>query len=61
MRVFRQTLAICLFNLQDLFTRLHLTGIGILGVAGMSLVLVGMLSMAEGFRSAFAAMAPRSG
>ena len=53
MRVLRQTLAICVFNLRDLFTRLHLTGIGILGVAGVSLVLVGMLSMATGFRAAF--------
>jgi putative ABC transport system permease protein len=53
MRVLRQTFAICLFNLRDLFTRLHLTGIGILGVAGVSLVLVGMLSMADGFRAAF--------
>jgi len=53
MRVLRQTAAICLFNLRDLFTRLHLTGIGILGVAGVSLVLVGMLSMADGFRAAF--------
>lgn len=53
MRVLRQTFAICLFNLRDLFTRLHLTGIGMLGVAGVSLVLVGILSMADGFRSAF--------
>jgi len=52
-RVLRQTFAICMFNLRDLFTRLHLTAIGILGVAGVSLVLVGMLSMADGFRSAF--------
>jgi putative ABC transport system permease protein len=53
MRVLRQIFAICLFNLRDLFTRLHLTGIGMIGVAGVSLVLVGLLSMADGFRAAF--------
>ncbi len=53
MRLLRQTFTLCLFNLRDLFTRLHLTGIGILGVAGVTLVLVGMLSMTDGFRAAF--------
>lgn len=44
---------ICGFGLRSMPSRLHLTAIGVFGVAGVSLVLVSMLAMSSGFRDVY--------
>ena len=52
----KQTIAVTLLNLRTIPQRLGSSGVAIVGIAGVVIVLVSVLSIAQGFSAAMAAV-----
>ena len=55
MNFLKQTLAVTLVNLRTIPQRLGSSGVAIVGIAGVVIVLVSVLSIAQGFAAAMEA------